>query len=96
MSCLPDPFTPDGDGDGDVLEVLLVQAAAVRSISVFDLQGDLVRVLDLVLAGDRALARWDGTDSRGRPVPAGAWVVVAELDGQKAISRAVVGLGRKH
>jgi hypothetical protein len=93
MSCLPDPFTPDGDGSGDTLEVL-VTGVAVRGVSVFDLQGDLVRELEAVRAGDRTLARWDGVDGRGRPVPAGAWVVVAEFEEPPGLLQRVVGLGR--
>lgn len=93
MICRPDPFTPDGDGDRDVLEILLAQGS-VRAITVFDLQGDLVRELEVVVAGDRAVARWDGTDARGRSVPAGAWVVVAETTEPPRFQRRVVGLGR--
>jgi hypothetical protein len=93
MVCRPDPFTPDGDGVADELEILLT-AYPVRAVSVFDLQGDLVRALDVIRAGERAIARWDGNDARGRQVPAGAWVIVAEPEGSAPLLRRVVGLGR--
>jgi hypothetical protein len=93
MVCGPDPFTPDGDGSGDELEILLT-GFQVRAVSVFDLQGDVVRTLTVTRAGDRALARWDGTDTRGRPAPPGAWVIVAEPEGAGPVLRCVIGLGR--
>lgn len=93
MSCRPDPFTPDGDGEGDHLEILL-DRAVVGAIRIHDLQGDVVRELEVVQAGWRAAARWDGTDARGRPVPPGAWVVVAETTDPPGLRRQVVGLGR--
>jgi hypothetical protein len=95
LVCSPDPFSPDADGLGDELEVLLVGPADGPVARVFDLQGDLVRELALVGQSGRFAARWDGSDSQGRQVPAGAYVVVVE-DGQSATGplRRVVGLGR--
>ena len=93
MRCAPDPFTPDGDGVDDVLEILVL-LPAVRRVVVFDLRGDPVRSLEFVEAGGRVAARWDGTDAQGRPVPPGAWVVVVEPEGAGPPLRQVVGLGR--
>lgn len=95
LLCVPDPFTPDGDGQGDELEVLVVGAFSRADARVFDLRGDLVRELPLVGSSSRRVARWDGRDTTGRPVPSGAYVVVVETDGEvpKRLRR-VVGLGR--
>jgi hypothetical protein len=98
LRCSPDPFSPDGDGHGDELEVLVVGEWSSARIAVFDLQGDLVRELLAVDAGSRHAAVWDGKDAEGRDLPPGAWVIVVDAVDRSGTSlrmRSVVGLGRR-
>jgi hypothetical protein len=98
LRCSPDPFSPDGDGHGDELEVLVVGEWSSARIAVFDLQGDLVRELLAVDAGSRHAAVWDGKDAEGRDLPPGAWVIVVDAVDRSGASlrmRSVVGLGRR-
>jgi hypothetical protein len=97
LACRPDPFSPDGDGRGDTLELLLVGRWSRSRARVVDLRGDLVRDLRFYGSEDRAAARWDGRDERGRPVPAGTYVVVVECEdaaGSKHRFTEAVSLGR--
>jgi CHU_C Type IX secretion signal domain len=51
----------------------------IRRLSVYDRWGDLVFQEENGTAGDRNL-RWDGTDFRGKRLPAGVYVWAAELE----------------
>jgi hypothetical protein len=102
MRAEPNPFSPDGDGEGDVLHVLLHADAELSAVEaeVLDLSGDRV----CTLGGDSEGGTlrqwlWDGTDARGRPAPAGAYLVVVRTGGPGPAAgpswRALVALGRR-
>ena len=101
LSVHPNPFSPDGDGDADVLHVLLRRPPEEASIvaEVFDLTGETVRVLGAGRSGSGVLQwLWDGRDGSGRAVPMGAYVVVVRSGGRQAESarwRSLVALGRR-
>ncbi len=98
----PNPFTPDADGDGDVLHVLLhvQQPAGPLAAEVLDLGGE--RVLALGQDDGGGTLRqwlWDGRDAAGRPAPVGAYVVVVRAGATPAAPgatwRALTVLGRR-
>ncbi len=97
----PNPFTPDGDGQGDLLHIVLRHGLDGRRVTagIYDLQGGRVRLLGADEGGG-ALRQWlwDGRDERGRAVPMGAYVVVVDSGGEgRAPQRwtALVALGRR-
>ena len=77
----PNPFSPDGDGVDDIAQLryrLRSEAAMVR-VTLFDLEGRVVRVLsDVAFSGDDGYVIWDGSNARGNPAPAGTYVVLLE------------------
>lgn len=91
----PDPFTPDGDGTDDLLQIVLDAPGGDVVVRVFDLFGALVRTLDGAVGPTRGHWQWDGTDARGRPAPVGAYVIHAERSGAGRVERRVVGLARR-
>jgi hypothetical protein len=83
---LPNPF-----GAETTVRFSLARSGPV-SVSVYDLQGRLVRTLaggGLLEAGVREL-RWDGRDADGREVANGVYLCRVEADGQAASRRMVV------
>ena len=98
LSVGPDPFSPDGDGREDLLQIVLETPGATPIAQVRDLWGDLVVELDGAAGPDRAHWQWDGLDADGRPVPVGAYVVWVRADADEGGARAwrrVFGLGRR-
>ncbi len=100
ISLEPNPFTPNGDGINDALEVAyditaITQAAEV-SIILFDLSGRRVRQLyqssDLsghYDPGSQPLLSWDGRDDHGSPVPPGIYILRASVEGDARTSEQV-------
>jgi len=84
LDAAPNPFNP-----ATSIAFSLPRAAAV-DLRVVTLQGRPVRSLlaGLLAAGEHAAA-WDGTDARGRAVPAGVYLVVLETPAG-TVSRKVV------
>jgi flagellar hook assembly protein FlgD len=97
----PNPFSPDGDGEEDVLHVLLhAELAGLRvQAEIRDLLGATVVELGNDKSGGNLRQWiWDGRTSRGRRVPMGAYVVVVQSEGNGAAPRrwtALVALGRQ-
>ncbi len=82
------PFTPNGDGINDVVElvfpVFAVQGAKALVLEVYGLDGQRVRQLAPVVphAAGVQSATWDGRDDQGRLMPPGLYVcrVGVEVD----------------
>ena len=79
----PNPFTPNGDGINDVLEVnfsvfRVMQEREVR-MRVYTLDGRLIWEEDLMLSGGRHQFRWNGTDASGETVPPGLYLCQLHL-----------------
>lgn len=77
-----DRFSPDGDGQADVLEVTyFTDRPGLRGrVSIFDVEGRLVRELPQAeLASGRGQLHWDGTTSDGRLADRGAYVLLIEV-----------------
>jgi hypothetical protein len=97
----PNPFSPDGDGEGDVLHVLLHADLTGLTVQaeVRDLLGSKVIELGSEEAGgDLRQWLWDGRAANGQRVPMGAYVVVVQSEGGRQAPRrwtALVALGRR-
>ena len=95
----PNPFTPNGDGVNDVVNIsyklLRVTSAVPVSIEVFDLSGRLVA---RVYAGEDPLGEyahfWDGTDASNALVPPGLYLyrLVADLQSGRETTSGVVAV----
>ena len=98
FSTLPNPFTPNGDGINDVMEVgydiVAVTRAAAVEVQVFDLSGRLVRNLykggglsghydQQTLPG----LAWDGRDRAGERVAPGIYLVSISVEGDAKENR---------
>ncbi len=66
-------------------------AAARARIGVVDVTGRTVRVLlDGALAAGPHVARWDGADDAGRPLPAGLYFVTLAAGAERRAARAIL------
>jgi gliding motility-associated-like protein len=74
---IPNVFSPNGDGQNDLLSVSLGPEVERIAAVVFDRWGNLLHAVeDRPAASDTPL--WDGT-SRGLPAPPGVYIVVLEV-----------------
>ncbi|MCY3735375.1 MAG: gliding motility-associated C-terminal domain-containing protein [Gemmatimonadaceae bacterium] len=100
ISLEPNPFTPNGDGVNDRLEVAYDITAITRpaqvSIVLFDLSGRRVRELyqssDLsghYDPGSQPQLGWDGRDDGGNPVPPGIYILRVSVQGDARTSEQV-------
>jgi hypothetical protein len=97
----PNPFTPNGDGDGDRVAVSyeLPLARATVRITVYDVLGRArARLVDLEPSASRGELLWDGVDDNGAPLPTGLYVVRLEaIDAREGVlvdEREALGLVR--
>ena len=101
MQVEPERFSPDGDGVSDEVTVryVLPEADARVDLVVFDRYGAPVRRLarDVMALREGAYV-WNGCDERGRPVPAGIYVIWFRTwhpsSGQTAVIRKPVVVSR--
>jgi hypothetical protein len=101
LALAPNPFTPDGDGQDDVLTATLEVPIGCQGFRarVFDLEGRCrVRLAaDRLGPGPRHLV-WDGRDDSRSDLPSGFYILNLEFDsksGPPQRLRRVVGLGRR-
>lgn len=86
LSFDPNPFSPDGDGVGDVIHLRYRhpgKAAAVIRVRIYDTGGNLVRTLTSgTYVSREGTVVWNGFDDRGRKCPIGVYIVLLEgVDG---------------
>ena len=77
----PNPFSPDGDGRDDNLEILYKGSEALRyiTIRIFDAAGRLIRTLSRdEPAPATMLWGWDGLTSSDDPAPIGIYLIHLE------------------
>lgn len=79
---LPKVFSPDNDGFNDVaaLHYKTGEQGLVASIFIFDAAGRLVNhLVRNSLLGNSGYWNWNGTDNKGQLLPAGIYIIQAEL-----------------
>ena len=98
----PNPFSPDGDGFDDLLEIeyKLPSRSVTLDIYIFDSIGRRVRrLVSSVSAGSEGIYTWDGLDGRQRKLPIGIYIIYLEatspLEGKVYSGKAVAVLARK-
>lgn len=82
ISVEPKVFSPDGDAVDDhcVVDYSFEEAGCTMNVYIFNADGQLVRHLVRgELVGQKGRFAWNGLDGRGRRVPLGVYVVVAEV-----------------
>lgn len=84
----PNPFTPNGDGINEEVEIAFslfrVQAARSLVVRVYTLAGRPVRQLAARATGGRQQFVWDGRDAAGRVVPPGLYLCKIEVEADAA------------
>jgi len=101
ISVSPEIFTPDNDGQKDVvtLQIHPENPGFIGSISIFDSKGRLVRqLIKNQLLSDLDSFSWDGTDDNGRKASIGIYVIYFELlnpDGKVRHFKKAVVIGGK-
>ena len=101
ISISPEIFTPDNDGQKDVMTVQIHPESPgfMGSISIFDNKGRLIRqLIKNQLLSDLDIFSWDGTDDNGRKSSIGIYVVYFELlnpDGKVRHFKKAIVLGGK-
>jgi hypothetical protein len=101
ISVSPEIFTPDNDGQNDVLTLQIHPESPgfMGSISIFDSKGKPVRqLIKNQLLSDLDFFSWDGTDDNGRKVSIGIYIIYFELlnpDGKVRRFKKAIVLGGK-
>ncbi len=86
LEVAPTPFTPNGDGVNDRVRIeyniLTLTKAGRVAVEVFDLGGNRVRrVYGQELKSGNYVHEWDGTDSSGRRVAPGLYLLRVSVEG---------------
>ncbi len=82
MAVDPKTFSPNADGVHDVARITITtqDAQGAVFIRIFDLNGRRVRELqNPALHAWKSTYYWDGRSDQGRPLPAGIYIVFAEI-----------------
>jgi hypothetical protein len=81
----PVPFTPNGDGFNDIVNVVVQNPnGSATNGTIFDLDGRLVSHMTLPAqtAGTSTTLTWNGSDTSGRTAPSGLYVYQVLGDGK--------------
>lgn len=82
VSLIDDSFSPNGDGNKDVLEIYIQpdKAGYDLQVSIFDFNGHPIRdLVNRALIGDHYHVVWDGADNDGHLQTIGLYLVLAEM-----------------
>jgi len=82
----PEVFTPDNDGNDDVLSVFyrLEVSGSLANVIIFDSRGKLVRrLVNNDWLGTEGFLTWDGTNTIGALEKAGIYVIYTEILSEK-------------
>jgi hypothetical protein len=81
VSCLPNPFSPDGDGveDFSLIHYELPTDVSTASLKIYDIKGRLIRYLvNNEPSGARQDVVWDGYDDERQKARVGIYIVLVE------------------
>ncbi|MBI3134822.1 MAG: lamin tail domain-containing protein [Bacteroidetes bacterium] len=90
VSLTPEIFSPDNDGNNDILTINLLfeNTDNVVNIEIFDNRGRRIKELkDSYYVGNSALVTWDGSTDEGTKASIGTYVIlvsVLEADGSRS------------
>lgn len=96
----PPVFSPDNDGRDDIVSIRyqVEEPGYVANLTIYNSGGHPVRLLVRnALLGRIGYWNWDGLDDRGRAIPAGPYVVLAEffnLEGKRERQKISLVLAR--
>lgn len=99
MEVHPEVFSPDGDGQDDLLNIAYAfdEPGLVANVRIFDSRGRLVRMLvSGELLATSGVVTWDGTTDAGMKAPIGIYIIHMEVfspNGQVGNYRASAVLG---
>jgi len=99
VTLTPELFSPDNDGNNDVLTISLefLTIDNVVDIEIFDNRGRTIRELkDNFFVGNSALITWDGATDEGTKATIGTYIIlvtVLEADGSQTEYKLVCVLG---
>ena len=74
----PSPFSPDGDGRDDVLNVSMNAGTSGNKVTarIYNAQGRVVKTLaERMECGSSLALQWDGSDENGARMPVGRYIV---------------------
>ena len=102
LSCMPSPFSPDGDGHEDVTVIRYVLPRGNWSVQarIFDVRGRHIRrLLTDAVGSSQGECVWDGRDDRHLKVKMGIYIVLLEAidttEGRNLIRKGVVVVAEK-
>ncbi len=78
LECFPNPFSPDGDGHEDQLNIhyILPFDIGILKLEVFDMVGRQIATPRWnTVAAKEALITWDGKNSNGDKIPIGLYIL---------------------
>lgn len=84
----PNIFSPNGDGQNDVLIINNTLSQNIEKVSIFDRWGNVVFLENNISAGQSII--WDGTMNQGR-VDQGVYILVAQLKSENNEKEIVSG-----
>jgi hypothetical protein len=95
LTCIPNPFSPDGDGheDATIVTYRLPLRRGMMDVRIFDVRGRMVRwLVNNEPCASQGGVVWDGRDGQGRKVRIGIYVVLLRFWGDTGELSAVKGL----
>ena len=78
LAVWPSPFSPDGDGRDDVLNVSMNAGTSGNTVTsrIYNAQGRVMKTLaERVECGSSLTLQWDGSDENGTRMPVGRYIV---------------------
>lgn len=81
ISLSGDSFSPNDDGDNDVLDITIKSGfESLGNIWIYDQSGNLIRQLESnILLGAQDVISWDGTLEDGKRAPIGLYIIKVEV-----------------
>jgi Lamin Tail Domain len=95
LLCIPNPFSPDGDGheDATIVTYRLPLRRGMMDVRIFDIRGRMVRwLVNNEPCASQGGVVWDGRDGQGRKVRIGIYVILLRFWGDSGEESGVKGL----